>query len=120
MTYAGVPPSLNKMGTRGGHWPVTKAKKEWQQLIGGLLMFNRVPRGLEFVRVDATLRFPVVRGRDAGNFGWLLDKSCGDALVSGGWLSNDVPDCYEFGTVTFDPELGPPRTTLRLQYRRGG
>lgn len=117
MVHPAVPPSLNKIGSRGSsHWAYTTAKKNWQQLIGAMLMLNRVPRGLQFVHVDATLRFPVRRGRDAGNFAWMLDKACGDALTKGGWLPDDVPDHYEFGELTFDPELGPPRTTLRLRF----
>lgn len=117
LVYDAVPPSLNRMGSRGSHWPVTKAKHEWQRTIEKLLMHARVPRDLRHVRVTATLRFPVVRGRDAGNFSWLLDKACGDALVNGGWLRADVPDNYQFDGVTFDPELGAPRTTLQLFYR---
>jgi hypothetical protein len=118
LVYDAVPPSLNRVGSRGNsHWAYTRAKRDWQDTVGALLMAGQVPRRLVYVRADATLRFPVVRTRDAGNFGWLLDKACGDALVAGGWLSDDNPDCYEFGTVTFDPALGPPRTTLRLTYR---
>jgi hypothetical protein len=112
-----VPPSLNKIGSRGkSHWAYTHAKREWQEAIGRLLMAERVPRGLGHVHADATLRFPVVRTRDAGNFAWLLDKATGDALKTGGWLTDDTPEYYEFGTVTFDRELGPPCTTLRLAY----
>lgn len=114
LVYAAVPPSMNKMGTRGSHWPVTKAKKQWQETIEALLMVERVPRNLLRVHVDAVLRFPVVRGRDSGNFAWLLDKACGDALVRGGWLEGDTPEHYRFGTLEFDAALGPPRTTLRL------
>jgi hypothetical protein len=119
IVYDKVPPSLNKMGSRGGHWPVTNAKKEWQRTIEGLLMAQRVPRNLRHVTVRATLRFPVVRGRDNGNFAWLLDKACGDALVNGGWLPADTPGHYRFADVTFDKQLGAPRTTLQLSYRTG-
>jgi hypothetical protein len=118
LTYDACPPSLNRVGSRGkSHWAYTRAKRDWQNIVGGMLLVGGVPRSLSHVRVDATLRFPVKRTRDAGNFGWLLDKACGDALVAGGWLTDDNPDHYEFGTVTFDQSVGPARTTLRITYR---
>jgi hypothetical protein len=118
LTYDACPPSLNRIGSRGqSHWAYTRAKRDWQDIVGGMLMVGAVPRGLTYMRFDATLRFPVRRTRDAGNFGWLLDKACGDAAVAGGWLRDDNPDYYEFGGVTFDSTPGAPRTTLRVAYR---
>lgn len=117
VSHAAVPPSLNRVGSRGGHWAYTRSKREWQELIAKLLWEAGVPRRLEHVHIDATLRFPVVRTRDAGNFSWMLEKAGGDALKQGGWIVDDTPDHYEFGSVTFDPELGPPRTTFHFHYR---
>lgn len=117
MMHTDVPPSLNRLGSRGSHWAYTKAKKEWQDTITVLLLLAEVPRRLRFAQVDATLRFPVRRKRDAGNFAWLLEKACGDALVAGRWLKDDTPDHYAFGGVVFDDALGPRQTILRLDYR---
>lgn len=117
MSHSDVPPSLNRLGSRGSHWGYTRAKRDWQDTITVMLLVAEIPRRLRFARIDATLRFPVKRRRDAGNFAWLLEKAAGDALVGGRWLKDDTPDQYVFGGVVFDEDLGPRQTILRLDYR---
>lgn len=118
LVHGDTPPSLNKIGSRGtSHWPYTRAKRQWQDIITVLLLKEQVPRRLSFVRVTATLRFPVVRQRDAGNHAWMLEKACGDALVTGRWLVGDTPEHFEFGGLEFDEELGPRQTILSLTFR---
>jgi hypothetical protein len=113
---ADTPPSLNRMGTRGSHWATSRAKKQWQQNLGMLLLVNGVPRNLHHVTASAVLRFPVRRGRDEDNHAWLLAKALGDALVNG-WLPDDTPEHFRFAGLTFDPEPGPRRTTITLRLR---
>jgi hypothetical protein len=115
LSLAGTPPSFNKVGHTGNRWTWTRAKKEWQETLETALLAYRVPRGLDSVRVTARLRFPQRRKRDEGNFRTLLEKCLGDALVNGGWLSDDTPDEFEFGRVVFEEETGPARTTLILE-----
>lgn len=62
------------------------------------------------------MRFPLQRGRDEGNFRWMLEKALGDALVTGRWLSDDTGGRFSTGAVTFETERGPKRTTLRITY----
>jgi hypothetical protein len=108
-----VPPSLNRMGARGNPRIFHRHKKRWQQDVEMLLLAARTTRPLPPpVTVEAVLRFPVRRTRDEGNFRVLLEKATGDALVNGGWLSDDAPEHYRFKAVTFDPDIGVRRTLL--------
>lgn len=118
ITYAASPPSFNVMGTRGSHWAVTRAKKEWQGAIEGLLMAASLPRGLVRINAYARLRFPKRRGRDINNFVVILDKALGDALKNGRWIPDDTPEYYTFAGLSFEPDLGPNRTTIVLEYER--
>jgi hypothetical protein len=116
LVHADTPPSLNRMGTRGSHWATSRAKKQWQQNLGMLLLVNRIPRNLQHVTASAVLRFPTRRRRDEDNHSWLLAKALGDALVNG-WLPDDTPEHFRFAGLTFDPEPGPRRTTITLRLR---
>lgn len=115
LTIPDVPPSLNKVGSRGSHWAWTAAKKAWQTDMETLLMAERVPRGMASVRASASMRFSVRRDRDEGNFRALLEKSLGDALVNGGWLADDTPDQYQFARLHFEDKPGPKQTTIVLE-----
>jgi hypothetical protein len=108
-----TPPSLNVIAGRGSRFAFANAKRRWQADLGLLLMAEAVPRNLERVEASAVLRFPTRRRRDEGNFRTLLEKALGDALVEGGWLPDDTPDRFSFGSVSF--AHGPTRTTLELR-----
>lgn len=124
ITYNATPPSFNVVGTRASHWKVNRAKKEWQGAIEGLLMASGLPRGcpgfsgLTRVNASARMRFPKRRGRDINNFVVILDKALGDALSNGNWITDDKPEFYTFAGLTFEPDLGPNRTTVVLEYER--
>lgn len=98
-----TPPSVNKVGGRGSWQTWNRHKKWWQEQIGVSLMVTINPkRELTLpVLVDAVLWFPSSRRRDEGNFRALLEKSCGDALVTGGWIEDDTPDHYLFRGIKF-------------------
>lgn len=66
--------------------------------------------------MTASLRFPVKRRRDEGNFRALIEKALGDALQNGGWIPDDTPELYRFGELKFDDKTGPPQTSLLLEY----
>lgn len=113
MSYDDVPPSLNTAHSR--HWSYFhKTKRRWQGIFSDLLLASGLPRKQDCVRAEASMRFPVTRRRDEGNFRWMLEKALGDALVSGGWILDDQPDSFTTGALTFEAELGRKRTTLRL------
>jgi hypothetical protein len=120
-----TPPSFNTVGSRG-HWrKYTKVKKEWQEMIGILLLAEWAHQHgthhgkmITPVRVTATMRFPQKRSRDEGNFRVMLEKATGDALVAGKWIPDDTPEFYTFGTVTFNPRRGLSKTTLT--FHEGG
>lgn len=114
------PPSLNVVASRGSRWKYSAEKKKWEGICAVLFLQAGVPRGCRSVRLDAILRFPDKRRRDTGNFRFMLEKAAGDALVRGGWLTDDTPDFYEFTTLRFDPERGPRQTTLYITYEREG
>jgi hypothetical protein len=72
------------------------------------------------VTVKAKMRFPDKRRRDEGNFRMVIEKALGDALVGGGYISDDTPDKYRFLGVEFDEEKGPKEMTLTLDYELCG
>jgi len=114
-----VPPSVNTLAY--AHWRKTRAHKQaWQRDLGMLLLSERLPRPLLRVDAWATIRFRQRRQRDEGNFRFLIEKSLGDALVAGGWLPDDTPEHFSFGSVEFDPQTGPARTMVHLSYTREG
>ena len=114
-----TPPSLNRMGSRG-HWRTVHGKKKaWQNDLGMLLLAAGLPKGLRRVEASAILRFRQQRRRDEGNFRAILEKALGDALVSGGWLTDDTPEHYSFGGLEFDQQRGPARTLVTIHYTKG-
>lgn len=119
ITHDATPPSFNETGFTGSRWKLTRAKKEWQQVIEARLMVADLPRGLVRVKATVRLRFPKRRGRDTNNYVVLLDKVLGDALVNGRWLPDDTPEFYTFAGLAFEPEPGPHRTTVVLEYEKG-
>jgi hypothetical protein len=116
LSVPGTPPSFNAIGYRS-HWAVgQRHKKQWQKDLSTALMVAQVPRGLESVKVTATLRFKQRRRRDEGNFRVILEKALGDALVEGGWLSDDTADQYRFGELSLLAPVDRPETIVVLEY----
>ena len=109
-----VPRSYN--GSRYQHWSLTR--REHQTLSKAILQalqiasVPRIPVGR--IEAYATLTFPTRRRRDTGNFRTPLEKALGDCLQAHGALLDDTHELYEFGWLRFDPEAGPPRTSLIL------
>lgn len=121
-----TPPSVNNMAVGGqrAYGRYYRVKREWQDEVGWLLRTSSVLRPLPGVskpsRVEATaeLRFPDRRRRDAGNYGAILEKVVGDALVELEMLADDDHTHYRWTSVTFDPERGSHQTTLQLRVSR--
>lgn len=98
--HLGAPPSLNAGGSGLDRMAFQSLKKAWQEVLRGQLEDSGLPRGLEAVTVEGLIGFPTRATRDQGNFRWMVEKACGDALVEGGWLESDsfFPIArYEFG-----------------------
>lgn len=109
----GVPPSYNTV--HHAHWTVNRREKQdWEQRCWVALLEKRVPRGLELVTATARLFFKQRRRRDEGNFRVILEKALGDVLVSGGYLPDDTPDHYRFGTVECLAPSSVPMTEITL------
>jgi hypothetical protein len=107
-----TPPTMNYAVKR--HWAIfNKMKQEIQRQVEVYLIERRgrAPMATP-VSVDALLRFPTRRGRDAENYSAMLSKSVGDALVNGRWIPNDTPPYYKFRDLIFEHEMGPHRTIL--------
>lgn len=115
LVWNDVPPSLNEAG-RSHPKAQGRIKKALQEVLEGHLMASGLPRDLSLVEAWAHLRFPVDRGRDEGNFRWMLEKALGDALTNGRWLPNDTADEFRFYLLRFDKEPGPARTIVTLRY----
>ncbi len=107
-----TPPSFNAVGHSGSRWKWTRAKKSWQGNFETMLMVGKVPRGLVKVEAAAILQFPTAVRRDVVNYRTILEKCLGDALVNGGWLKDDTPEFFTFGSIEF--AKGPKQTTLIL------
>lgn len=115
LSIGGTPPSLNRVGSRGSHWAFTKAKKDWQSNCFIALLVAKVPKGLTSVQATACLVFGKNRRRDEGNYRALLEKSLGDALVLGGFLTDDTPEQFRFGAVYFQKGKATTRITLEVE-----
>jgi hypothetical protein len=100
------------------HWSVgRKLKRQWEEWLGIALVEQKVPRKLSFVSASATLHFRQRRRRDAGNHAALLDKALGDVLQAAGYLEDDTPESYRFGSIEFVAPSPEPLTLVHLDYR---
>lgn len=118
-----VPPSVN--ATRGEHWTKTRRRKRRLQAeLAILLLHAELPRPIPGDRVHATavIVHPVERRRDEGNFRAALEKALGDALsphdhdALNRWLSDDTPEHFTFGAITFETGPGLPHCDVTLTY----
>lgn len=120
----GVPLSVNR--TRGEHWAnVNKRKRRLQAEIQMLLLAAGVPRPLpgDRAHATATIVHPINRRRDEGNFRAPLEKAAADALAPHRadephrWLSDDTPEHFTFGAITFATDAGrPARCELTITW----
>lgn len=122
LEVARTPPSMNNNEIRS-HWTgFHEHKKGWQAEIALLFMANQLRRGgYQRAIAGAFLRFPDRSVRDSGNFAGLINKALGDALVidphmprGKRYIPDDDGQHYYFGGVEFEPDTGPPRTTIYL------
>lgn len=116
-TLGYLPDSYNV--TKGAHWAKAgRSKQKLQADMESMLMGLRMPRPLPGpCFAFATLIVPVKRDRDEGNFRTPLEKSLGDALQNGGWLPNDTPDFFRFGSVNFELKQGVSETRITVAWR---
>lgn len=129
LVYDEIPPSSNQnngVGGRGDWRGIARTKGKWEGIFAMLLLSGRVPRGLEFVSVVPELQFKTKHRRDADNWYFAVSKPLGDAMVRGGWLSDDTPDRYQMervriftGVEGLPPLVKKGRMILRLDYRCG-
>lgn len=127
ITILQVPPSLNRVGSRG-HWSqFHKRKKGWQQLLEGHLLegtaMDKFPARCVKVTVSGRLEFRHNRRRDEGNYRTLLEKALGDALVGnpaqwpeGRWLPDDTPEHYLFNRLELVSGCEQETTILDLVW----
>lgn len=95
--------------TRGAGLGRHKAKRAYEADLARLLLAAGVPRPIpgDRARASAHLLFPTPRRRDEGNYRDGLEKALGDALSPDDaespfrWLTDDTPEHFTFGTVTF-------------------
>lgn len=118
LQIGGTPPSFNAATFgRGAHWSkVRKHKLDWEQWLQFALLERRVPKHVLRVEASAVLCFTTSARRDEGNFRVLLEKALGDVLQTGGWLTDDTPDRYEFNHVLFQSPAPRPETLITITY----
>lgn len=114
-----VPPSMNTDKVRGWR-SFARLKKLWQAQLEQLLMAEGLPRPIPAcgpLQVDVVLRFKDRRRRDSENYRVLLSKALGDALVNGGWLTDDTDDDWRLQVRIDRQDTGPLRTFIELLWR---
>lgn len=102
LEHLGAPQSLNVAGSGGNHFAYQATKQQWQERFTALIAATSLPHGLSAVTAEAQVCFPDRIRRDQGNFRYMVEKALGDALVAGGWLTDDnwFPERrYEFGQL---------------------
>lgn len=130
--HLSLPPSLNVVGSRGGHHTYRAFKEAWEGALRAELVRSGLPAGwvkvdneppsgtpqIRTISVEARLCFPVARfARDQGNYRWGLEKCLGDALERGGWLNDDCiyPErCFDFGGLEIEHRPGQAWTRMML------
>lgn len=102
ITVRETPKSVNvKGGGVGQHWAEThKDKKKWEGLFMLEFMTRQVRKGMQLCTVNVTVRFKNRsggKGRDKENFRHPVVKPLADALVRGGYLSDDADELFKVG-----------------------
>lgn len=129
------PRSMNaapQRSSRGAAIARHRAKRALQADLARLLLAANVPRPIpgDRVRASARLLFPTERRRDEGNYRTALEKALGDALAPAPskeerelglqpmfrWLTDDTPEHFTFGAVTFGHTRGAALCTIRLVW----
>lgn len=112
---ANTPPSFNAVGYTGSRWKLTRAVKEWHDLIASLLLIDGVRRDFNLVLASATITFCSRRRRDVENYRVILSKALGDALVSYGVIEDDTHDYFRLTDVKLEVLPGVTRTEIVLE-----
>lgn len=116
LELAYVPPSLNEVASKGGHWKWTKAKRAAHDVMVPALEACGLG-AVAGVYVEGEVTFPTRVKRDQGNYRSTLEKFLGDALQLAGILADDDWASYEFGDLAYNYERGVRRTRLVLMAR---
>lgn len=98
ITIPQVPKSVNRGGggVRASHWAVAvKEKQKWQNWFQEEFMIGGVAKQMLFCGVDVTLRFKGRHHRDIENYRHPVTKPLADALVAGGWLTDDTEEWFK-------------------------
>lgn len=127
-THLGLPPSLNVIGSRGGHHTYNALKVAWEEILRAELNITGLPAGwgpeaaagtpkIRSIHAEGVCCFPRANAKDQGNFRWFLEKVVGDTLEAGGWIKDDSfwPVVrFEFGGLQFEHRLGEFWTRVML------
>lgn len=137
LTHPDSPKSINAGGAGARrHWSAAHAeKKRWTQIYTTLLLAAKVPRGMEFCRTEATIRFGRQNGAETHNYLDSVVKPLADVLApppylypSRGragrltipntaprWLPDDADKYFKFDGVTFEYPKPWPFTDPRVK-----
>lgn len=110
-------PSLNQFGKNKSGYVYNSAKQAWQEVWINLVAAAGLSVEVQGVYVTGRMSFGDNRDRDQGNFRYFLEKSLGDALQKGGWISKDVWGVFEFGQLDRTDEPGKKFTELMIEPR---
>jgi hypothetical protein len=125
VAHFGAPPSYNAIGGGRGTGAAAMVganlKQTWEGIFREALAKTALPKGLARVVVEGTIVFPTHGRRDQGNFRVVIEKALGDALVAGGWLSDDRWEMYEFGQLAMEvvPDVSATRLAIFPMTDRG-
>ena len=112
--HVGAPTSFNAFGSGANQHAWQGQKKQWADILRGLLEESRLRKGVERVFVEGVVCFGDQTERDQGNFRIMIEKSLGDLLVEDGWLHGDDWSRYQFGNLALRYVPGENWTELTL------
>ena len=109
-----TPPSFNRAGMSGSRWKLTKAVKDWREMLGMAMIAARMPRNCNRIVASATITFPSRRRRDEENFRVVLSKALGDALQDYGAIKDDTAEYFSLD-LRLEVQAGVSKTSVRLE-----
>jgi hypothetical protein len=120
LTIRDCPKSVNAGGggARANRYAAHREKQRWEGLFLMELLAAKVPRAMQFVTIDLTVRWKRRNHRDVENYRHPITKPLLDALKKGSYVPDDTDEYVHVKGLTFEYptewEYIDPRVTSEL------